>query len=333
MTDVAREVRWALVNARQLCHGLGLLDGSKNQPGGGLLIRCPSHRDRDPSCGVTAGPDGTLRARCFACQWSADALGMIATVRGLNVRDADQFRQVLAEGAQIAGLFDLEAEILDGKPRPERRHVEPPPPEPERDYPPADEVTALWDTGTRVDEDRDASRYLVGRLLDPSRVAELNLARVVVGSLPAWAKYRGQSWIETGHRMVTRAFDATGDVRSVRAFRITDGDSPKRLPPGGHKAAGLVLLNRPAMLMVKGRVRPERVVVVEGEPDFLTRSTLSPEPCIGIGSGAWTEELARRIPTGCEVIVRTHNDDAGDRYADRVVDSLAGRCKLWRKVA
>lgn len=333
MTDAAREVRWALTDARRLCHGLGLLDGSKPQPGDGLSIRCPAHPDRDPSCSVTRGPDGTLRAKCFACQWAADAIGLIATVRGLDVRNAEHFREVLSEGANIAGLYELEAEILDGQRRHERPRVPPPEPVEEREYPPADTVAALWEAAGRVDEDRDASRYLVSRCIDPAEVAARGLAKVIAPPLPKWARFGGRPWTETGHRVVVRAFDAAGAVRSVRAIRVTDGDTPKRLPPAGHKAAGLALLNRAAHAMVTGRYCPLTVVVVEGEPDHLSRSTVSDDAVIGIGSGAWTDALARKIPSGVDVVIRTHNDDAGDKYADRVVDSLAGRCKLWRKVA
>jgi hypothetical protein len=106
VTDHAQEVRWLLTDARQLCDALGW--SAKAKPNsGGLLVRCPAHEDSDPSCGITKGPDGTLRAKCHACGWSADALGMIAHKHGLSTSSADDFREVLAIGAEIGADLRL----------------------------------------------------------------------------------------------------------------------------------------------------------------------------------------------------------------------------------
>lgn len=120
--DHALEVRNSLTDPLKLCEALGLAKGAQRQ-GAGVTVHCPAHKEKSPSCSVTLGRDHTIRVRCFGCSFTGDALTLIATVRGLSLRSADDFRAVLAEGAAIAGNLTLEAEILDGKARPNRERV------------------------------------------------------------------------------------------------------------------------------------------------------------------------------------------------------------------
>jgi hypothetical protein len=122
-------------------------------------------------------------------------------------------------------------------------------------------------------------------------------------------------------------------MRSVRAWRTTDGDTPKRLPPSGHKASGLVLANQWAVRMLAEPAAPERVIITEGEPDFLVWATRLTEPVIGVVSGSWTVDFAARMPFGSELVVRTDLDQAGEKYARQILDSVKGRCTVWRKAA
>jgi hypothetical protein len=76
-------------------------------------------------------------------------------------------------------------------------------------------------------------------------------------------------------------------------------------------------------------------VVVEGEPDYLTWYQESygvedPETpaVLGVWNGGWTQEIADRIPMGSVVEIRTHADEAGRRYRDRVAATLAGRAQV-----
>lgn len=346
--DHAREVRYALSDPRQLCAKLGLLEGAKRQARG-LLIRCPVHGERDPSCSVTQGPDGTVLVKCFSCQWSGDALSLVAHHFGLSLKT--DFREVLASGAELAGHHGLASEIRDGAPAPDRKPVAAPEPQPEREYPPLDEVRDLWATCGPANDDPDVSALLVSRRIDPDAVTRMDLARAlpqdgrllgrgggnsgVLGGgrhLPSWAAYKGRSWADTGHRLILRAWDSRGGLRSVRSWRVVDGSTPKRLPPAGCKAAELVQANREAWLMLAGRACPMRLVIVEGEPDWLVASTalVRGDAVIGIGSGSWTEDFARRVPRGTEVIVATHADEAGDRYAAHVLETLGDQRPTYR---
>lgn len=334
--DHARDIRNALVDPWGLCEKLGLTRGAKRQAGRGALVCCPVHGERDPSCSVTVGPDGTIRVRCFACDFSGDALGLVAQVRGLSTRTA--FAEVLAEAAELAGLISLAYDLRQG--RPPREYEPPPPPEPrpEPEYPPGDEVQALWESAGPVSRDQDCAATLIGRRIDPSVAREQNLVRAIGrgSAMPPWATKGGRSWLETGHRILLRVWDASGVCRSVRAWRTKSGDEtlPKRLPPAGRRSSGLVLANRPAVGMLLGRTRPREVVIVEGEPDWLVWSTRDPGvPVVGVGSGWWTAEHAARIPNDADVWIRTHTDAAGERYAAHVAETIGDRCAIWRKRA
>lgn len=345
MSDHAQEVRSLLIDARVLCDSLGW--SAKAKPNGsGLLIRCPSHKDSDPSCGITKGPDGTLRAKCHACGWSADALGMIALAHSLNPSTASDFREILAIGAQIGGDLRLEQEIRDGhvnRELPPRKPVPTPEPGPERDYPPANEVAELWNLSVAPASDEDAKACLESRSICPIAAAERGLGHVLVGGqpLPGWAGFETgsegnrvhRSWVQSGHRLIVRAWDAAGRCRAVRAWQLYGGQGPKRLPPGGgHRHAGLVQANDHAVKMLQGQAPAGRVLICEGEPDWMTWSTrVGPTVAVfGIGSGSWTKEHARRIPNGSEVLLMTHRDPAGEKYAAAVAETLSDKVQVWR---
>jgi hypothetical protein len=345
-------VKAALRDPAHVCGRLGLLEGAKRQ-GGGLLVRCPAHGDRNPSCSVTRGPDGTLRVHCFGCGFSGDALSLVAAARGLDV--SRDFRRVLEEGAEIAGV-QLAAR---GELEPAREDPRPPAPSPPKPPPPAAEVAALWNACLPCSSDAEVAAWLRSRGLDPSAVDRYALCRALprehAGT--AWACYRGdaaeaRSWAELGYRAIFPLHDADGALASVRARLVEPSESgPKSLPPTGYSARGLVLACPLAVLVLQistwrasgdpaahghtGDGFPEgalrRVVIAEGEPDFLTWASRGTgarmDAVIGLpGSGAWSDELAARIPDGATVLVRTDADDAGDRYAEQIAASLHERC-------
>jgi hypothetical protein len=333
--DYAAEIRRTLVHPRAVCDRLGLLKGAMTQSGHGVTVCCPAHGERTPSCSVTIGRDGTLRFRCFGCQATGDVLTLVATVHDLDIRT--DFREVLLAAAELAGLSQVVDELNDRKPYEPRPLPELPEPGPERDYPDSAEVQALWHLGGSVLDDPAAGGHLVGRGLDARAVASLDLLRALPAgvALPSWARYRGRPWTESGHRMIARVFDAAGAFRSVRAWRVEGEAAAKRLPPGGHKATGLVLANRLGQELLTGkRAVPTVVVVSEGEPDFATAATAWPRVAVfGITSGSWSDDFAKRIPLGSEVIVRTHNDAAGDKYAGEIVKSVKARAVVRRTEA
>ena len=329
--EQVEEIKNALCDPFGLCERAGLLGGKGTfirQGARGVTICCPVHKEKTPSCSVTRGPDGTVRVKCFGCAETGDALTLVAWALDLSLtRD---FKQVLLEAATIAGLHALADEIRSGAPAAAPRAPSPRPlasTEPERTYPPLWEVEELLGQTIPVDEDGEVALYLSGRGIDPDLVGMLAGA-LQSGPLPRWATRGGVSWFESGHRLIMPVRDDAGVIRSVRAGRVREGDSPKRLPPGGHKAAGLVLADELGAAWLAGTATPARVLVVEGEPDLLAACQWKmsvPTARIGILSGSWTPAIARRCRPGMPVLAWTHRDAAGDKYADEIARSLLPR--------
>jgi DNA primase len=332
-SDHAREIKAALHDPMALCQKLGLVGGGGTfirQGQRGVSIRCPVHEEKSPSCSVTRGPDGTVRVRCFGCAWTGDSLSLVAAARGLSLQR--DFKAVLEEAGTLAGLYQVVDEIRRGAPHGDRpatpAPAPAPPAEPERTYPPAAEVHALLAQTVPCDEDGQVAMYLEGRGIDPEGVAGLASVLPKEARAPRWATYQGRSWAETGHRLIFVVRDDAGAPQSVRAGRVVEGDTPKRLPPAGHKAAGLVLADELGAAWLAGRVSPARVLVLEGETDWLTACQWKmsvPTARIAITSGSWTPALARRCRPGLPVLVWTDRDAAGDRYAAEIAKSLLPR--------
>lgn len=327
LNDQAYSVRRTLRNVREVCHHLGLDDGAKPQ-GRGLMISCPWHADRTPSCSVREADDETIAVKCFGCGASGDVLDLVAVCHGVDLRQ--NFREVLRLAENMAGIeaFGQKRRI---RPIPRRAAA----------FPPEDEVRAVWEACNPVLNDRAVRAWLTSRMLDPGTVETLDLARALPRdrALPSWAWFQGRSWWETGHRCLLPVIDDTGTVRSLRARRIEGDVGPKALPPAGYRAGGLVMTDSLGrQILSEGKLpdfwpprEPLRIVVAEGEPDFLTWATafsdgdLTAPAVIGVVAGSWTDQIATRIPDGSRVIVRTHHDDAGETYAESVFRTLARR--------
>mgnify|MGYP006350203969 CR=1 FL=1 len=274
----------------------------------------------------------------------------VAAVAGLDVRK--DFAEVVIEAAERFGLHHLADEAREatkgkGSYTPRARplpRVELPPvlEHEERTYPPIESVEALLAQCGDVADDDEARTMLEGRALNPYLVDDYRLARVLPkgATLPPWASF----WTRTGHRLIVPVYDAQGIVRSVRAWRVVDGDSPKRLPPGNtklnlhYKAGGLVMADECGRAILTGhQTGAMPIVICEGEPDWMTWALAlsdaneTPWATFGVLSGAWTQEIADRIPSGSEVNLWTDQDKKGDDYARAVASTLAKRCKVVRR--
>ena len=206
-----------------------------------------------------------------------------------------------------------------------------------------------------------------GRCLSLEPLAALDLVRLLPRSpaypWPAWVpslRMTRAEWLDR-YRFASPMYDATGALRSLRFRALTHVREPNPDAPGtlrwrevpmlAHQKAlatrgagamrGLVLADPMGLALLRGeREVPGLawdgwVAVCEGEPDLWTWATRtgrfatgSTWASLGIVSGAWTEEIAARIPTGAKVAVYTDDDDTGDRYAERIRATLAGRCDV-----
>ena len=330
-----------LVHAALVARGWGEI-----APALGLRYVSPRHRQPCPIHGgksdsLTLDSDGSrLTWICATHCGAGDVLGLIQQLRGCA------FPEALREAADLAGVElgrnDDSAEAKAQRQRERDAYLavvreRQPVPTREHEYPPIAEVERLWSEAGPVDADADVAAYLDGRAIPARDVASRDVLRALRPgqTLPRWARYRGdqpaaRTWLESGHRLVVRVWDADGELRSVRAWRIGDDPTPKRLPPAGYRAGGLVLASATAVEMLRGAWGPCRIVITEGEPDWSLWCTRISEPVIGVLSGSWSSELAARIPFGSEVLVRTHTDPAGEKYARQVIDSLRGLSTLRR---
>jgi hypothetical protein len=322
--DHAAEIRNRLIYPRPLIEALGLGDGAKRQPGDGVTIRCPVHNERTPSCSVTLGPDGTVRVRCFACEFSGDALTLVAAAYQLDTtRD---FLRVLQAAAQLAG-YDLDAPDRAAPP-PKRREIPPP------QRPDANDLAALWTACGSVadlrehqhDEDSRVIRFLADRGIHAGELGVLDIARVTPQphdyDWPAWWP---QAWARSW-RIVTLAYEADGIAVSLHA-RAIDGSTPKTRWPLRCASSGLLFANKIGHKMLCGIREPQRILVTEGMTDFLSASVMvanegREHAVIGITSGSAQALSKVAWPPRVGVAIITHEDRAGETYATQVRAAL-----------
>ncbi|MEL6345615.1 MAG: hypothetical protein AAFV53_21075 [Myxococcota bacterium] len=300
----------------------------------GHISPCPACNEERRGSQDKRGPVGYVgqKWRCHRCKAQGGPLRMAAYhFLGDVPGKGDERWKELREQLGVESPKSL---------RPNTTPLPPPPPAPR---PNADQVVRLWRSSVSADEDREVRSWLRRRGLDPGAVAHLDLARAlpVDGRLPPWAYCGRMAWHARppdgwSWRLILRAVSPHGHTLSLRARAIAR-DTPPRwkslaAAAGPGSAGGLVYANPAARrMLVRGRIGPpQHVVIVEGEPDWLTWSTqrgaLSGGLCvIGLWSGSWNPDFSRRIPEGSTVYLRTHPDDAGHAYAARVAETLALR--------
>lgn len=335
-----------------MAHELGKPTAPARGASGGSVYGCPAcgaerrhSKTSDKRGAVGIRVDG-LGWRCFQCDASGDALDFVAmALRGSKLAElGDAGRQDVREWCQRWLGLDVGSSSASPRPKPLARPVAPPAPSPrpEPTYPPLNEVTALWGSCVRVDSVPEVRAWLEAKRIDPTAVADMDLARAIPASarLPSWAAFRGMGWHQAGYRIVVPLVDAHGAVRSIRARHVFGG-APKSLAPSGYQAVGLVFACPLARQVLSSGALPEwwpegtplRIEVAEGEKKWLMRATLAGDAhelapaCIAVESGAWTAEHAARIPDGAEVFVASDPDEAGARYATVIVQSFAERIR------
>jgi hypothetical protein len=122
---------------------------------------------------------------------------------------------------------------------------------------------------------------------------------------------------------------------------------PKALSPRGG-TRGLVMADPIAQSLLAGQRQDAIgvawdgwVLITEGEPDwwavctprerFLEASHQKKTfAAISVEAGSWTPEIAHRIPDGAHIRIWTDHDDAGEKYAATIHDTLKNRCDVQR---
>ncbi len=300
----------------------------------GAETRGGHDRRRGP---IGVRPDGSGWC-CHVCKVTGDVVTLAALAATGDPRPSDW--TPVREWAEAQGLCASRGSttrIVAPRPRPARRDPRP------VTYPPPDEVLDTWEHAISVTDDDEVVRWCWSRDLDPMWIADYDLARAirVTTTLPSWGGTGGTwgEWRFTGHRLIVRAWDAAGRLTSLHARYIrTDEPRSKALWPRGHSMSGLVLCDSPALLrgeLVDGYY-PQQVIVAEGVPDWLTWAlhySDGDEDCplvLGVTSGGWSQALADRIPDGTEIVVATHDDEAGNGYATQIIQTIEERLRDGR---
>jgi len=284
---------------------------------------------------------------CYRCQAKGDAVTLASLrITGARLERGDPRIKAVIEGCIAAGLCasnDGSKTTLSARPLPA------PLPLPIVEPPARNEVLDAWNACRPVDEDAEACAWLKSRALPADDVGLYDLARAlpVDATLPAWAAFRGTPWntAPQAFRLLVPLFDSTGNLASLhaRAFKPQDANGrDKAASPAGHRLRGLVMANPLAQLLLSSKplgngqsaaelVQRVGLVVAEGVPDFLSWATnysdadADAPAVIGAIAGSWPADmadLADKVPDGCTVTLATHADEAGDRYAVAITQSL-----------
>jgi ribosomal protein L37AE/L43A len=318
--EVKRRTGAAELHALFDAAGLVLRGSGRNR------ARCP--RCQDGSRDVSIGERGGIGVwRCHHCGESGSAVDFVAHSRGISVREA------VAELERMAGA---DAGAARSKSRPPR--VSAP------EYPPASEVFALWNRCLSLQGDPEVAAAWKGRGINVALVESLDLARVLPrgAAVPRWAWGPGGSWSAGPYRLLVPMFDHAGRMVSLHA-RIAQAPkgTTKALSPCGYQLAGSIMADGLGRRLLAGdrdgqeRVHRGGVLIAEGVPDFLAWAThLSaadePPALFGAIAGSWTAEIAARIPDRVRVGIATHEDAAGEKYAQQIARTIAERCQVVR---
>jgi hypothetical protein len=211
------------------------------------------------------------------------------------------------------------------------------------------EADAFWKSCQPVTSVDHVSQWLETRHIDAEAVASLDLARVVPEDvrLPTWAG----SWPPRGYIVAFPLYDSGGHMVAAR-FRLPgscEPNLPKSVSPKGIRGSGMVMAGPTALKVLRSGSkpgwwangdpeRPFRVVIAEGEPDFLSWSVeparhglgynaLQFPAVLGVASGSLTPELIDRVPYGTELISAFDNDQGGDRHHAHLVRVAAKRLR------
>lgn len=365
LPDDARAVRDALTDPRALCDALGLLDGPRSwaRQARGVIVRCPWHDERTPSCSVYRGDDGTIAAKCHGCGASGDALSLVAAVSGLDPRR--DFAAVLDEAARIAGvrLSSPSTGYTSTRPAPAPR---PAPAVRERGLEPLgdDAFAELADALLElcpVEGEADALAYLEDRGVaalatgwgalpaDRDRIAAVRDALVARFGRETWLRCglahgdgpRAGDWLFAAHRLVIpwRAAGVSGSVLSLQRRLLRAPSSrgePKYIVTRG-RAATVPFGCEDALEELGEGVE---VCVVEGALDALAMRLLArragrSRAVVAIpGVEHWAKHLAQlgALARGRVAVVALDADAAGERHVGELAAELvkAGATRVVR---
>jgi hypothetical protein len=212
---------------------------------------------------------------------------------------------------------------------------------------PAEDAKAFWKSCHPVTSVSSVRQWLETRSIDAEAVELFDLARVVPENvpLPSWAGL----WPRRGYIVALPLYDRFGRMVAARLRfpGAPEANLPKSVSPKGIPGAGLVLACPTALRVLSTQSKPEwwaeeragvplRILVTEGEPDFLSWTVeparqglgcgvLQFPAVLGVTSGSLTPELIDRVPQGTELISAFDNDQGGVRHHAHLLRVAAKR--------
>lgn len=206
-------------------------------------------------------------------------------------------------------------------------------------YPPGHEVVDFWTHLRAVPQAPEVAAWLGTRGLAYDRLGQW--PRLIIQAVgehpvwPPWASCGDRPWYQTRYKAIIPLFDARGEMRSVKARAVADGDGPKSVPPIGYDVSRLVMASPTLAYVLRTGAWPDRVApdqrviyAAEGEPDYLSlvqAIATSKRPMAGVlgyFSGSFSFELFKRLPEGQTVIFYRQTDTAGAAYLDRLRETF-----------
>lgn len=170
---------------------------------------------------------------------------------------------------------------------------------------------------------------------DDADIAAFLRRRGLTGAVHAGVLPRGWSapwWPYGDHvRLVVPAYNGHGQLRGWQGRDLRPSPAVKTRWPRGYDSAGLVFADpvaARALLRHSETVQPPRdLLIVEGLTDYLwAAQSAGPDlGVIGVASGSADALRLVRVPRSTSIIIGTHADAAGDRYAQAIADALSPR--------
>lgn len=326
---------------RAVGKALGLQDGQS-----GSLAPCPlcNADKRHTKAGDRRGAVGPRKDdagwTCHQCDEGGDAVSLAAACATGTTKPAREKWAEVRRACANAGLCAPDAREAATF-TPTRARLPAPPPRPAEtspNYPPTDEVAALWAACAAVRDDSAVAAYLATRGLDAVCVsAEMARALPSTGTLPKWAAVGSRPWRATGHRLLVPLFDVAGALRSMLARDVTGVASMKSAGATGFERRGLIMADGLGRQILAAGAPPEwwedralRIIITEGEMDFLSYAEQHDgEPwapaLLGFVSGSWTQKIADRIPDRSTLVIVEHDDEQGAKYTAKIQESVKAR--------
>lgn len=336
-------IRARLDDPHAVATALGLIDGPRSfrRLSRGMLVRCPAHDERTPSCSLASTGTGVVW-HCFGCSAGGGPLELVAAVSRLDART--EFRRVVEIAALMVGVVEGETAPAF-TPRPQ------PPPPPRLDDATFDRLATALANTSPLAAHPDVLEYVDRRRLPRadlfalprtrSGLDGLRSAAIAAVGAEAWeisglASEDGE-WLFPRHRLVIPWRAADGRVTTIQRRVITDSDAARvgkyvfatrrpprdpygvdytsRLGPGGDVAYVEGALDTVAMRELCRRHGVDRLVL--GLP----------------GVSAWSQAWAG-LAAGRVAHVAVDVDGAGERAADRMAAELwaAGAIDVVRTV-